>query len=190
MGLEKLKSSLIADANAEAERIVSSAQKEAKAILDSDIRSAEETKKQLEKNLDLVLSTQREERMAALRLETKRLLSEAKEDVLASAFDDFFAALKDLKKSSEYKKLLLHYLDIAKDELKGDIIVHVSKGDKDLIPKTKNTLVKEDLEGVGGILIENADGKIRLNYTFETLFEKEKDTLRKKLYEIFFRGTK
>ena len=190
MGLEKLKRSLIAEATSEADMIISSAEKEAKAILEEDRKSIDAAKERIDAELDVVLAAQRQEKTAATRLEAKRLISEAKEDVLNAALDDFFIALKDLRDSSEYKKFLSNRVAKASEEISGELIVHVPKGDKELLPKSKNITIKEDLDSIGGILIENASGKIRLNYTLETLIEKEKDELRKKLYESIFGGKK
>ena len=65
--------------------------------------------------------------------------------------------------------------------------VHVLKGEKKLLPKLDAAVV-EDLQGLGGAMVEGADGKIRMDLTLETLFDSRRDEIRKHISEKLFGG--
>ncbi|MEW6721694.1 MAG: V-type ATP synthase subunit E, partial [Candidatus Micrarchaeota archaeon] len=143
-------------------------------------------KKEAEADVAGALAEQRNERIAWARLESKRILAEAREDAIKAVLEDFFESLKDVRRSAEYKKFLAGAASSASAELGPGTTIHVVKGDKALLgPKLK---VVEDLDGLGGALAESADGKIRIDLTLETLFESQRDDIRKKVHEALFGG--
>ncbi len=188
MGIEKLKFSLLVEASKEAEQIVHEAEQHAK-----EVRKEEEEKHAslvagLEKEIEKTLEERRSEKIAWARLEAKRITSEAKEDAVKNSLEEFFSALEKMRKSNEYKKFMKNASLISGKELSGEIILHVAKGEKGLVPKVKNAQIVEDLEGLGGVLAESSDGKRRFNLTIETLFEANRDDIRRKMYDKLFGG--
>ncbi len=188
MGIEKLKSSLLSEAQQESARIVEDAQKQAKTMLEEERARCAAMKSTAEKELESRLEEQREERLAWARLEARRILAEAREDAIKSVLEDFFEVLNTMRKSGDYKKLLSTTLSQAISDVGPGSTIHVLKGDKALLSAPKNVKVVEDLEGLGGLVAESANGKIISDHTIETIFETRRDEMRKNVNEKLFGG--
>ena len=188
MGIEKLKGSLISEASEDAKKIVDSAEAQVKALLDEERSRKASLKKDAEKEVGRLLDEQRNERIAWARLESKRVMAEAREDAIKDVLEDFFDALGSVRKAPEYKKFLNTSVAAALEELGPSSIVHIAKGDKSLLTSLKNAKLVEDLDGLGGAIVETTNGKIRIDLTLETLYESRKDDIRKQIYEKLFGG--
>ena len=188
MGIEKLKGSLLSEAEEDAQKIVQAAQMHVKNMLEEERAKGASLKKDAEKEIGRLLEDERNERIAWARLESKRVLAEAREDAIKNTLEDFFGSLKSVRKSPEYKKFLATAVADAKDQLGKDASVHIVKGDKALLSAAKDADISEDLDALGGAMVESADGKIRIDLTLETLFESKRDEIRKQIYEKLFGG--
>ncbi|VVC03174.1 V-type ATP synthase subunit E [Candidatus Bilamarchaeum dharawalense] len=186
MGIEKLKGSLLTEANEDARKIIETAEAHVRKMVEEERSKASAMKSGAEKEVDGLLNDQKNERLAWARLESKRILAEAREDAIKSVLEEFFDALKNVKKNPEYKKFLGRAVADAATELDSPVTVHVLKGDKSLIPALKNAKIVEDLESLGGALVETNDGKIIIDLTLETLFESKRDEIRKQVYDRLF----
>src|SRR5512135_3159360 len=133
MGIEKLKGSLISEASQDARKIVDSAEASAKGILDEERSRRAALKKEAEKDVERLLEEQRNERIAWARLESKRVMAEAREDAIKDVLEDFFGSLGSVRKSPEYKKYLSSAVAEAVGELGAGSVVRVVKGDKALL---------------------------------------------------------
>lgn len=188
MEIEKLKGSLLSEARAEADKIVETAQADAKAMLSEERARLSALKENAEKEVEKTLEEQSNERIAWARLEAKRVLAEAREDAIKGVIEQFFDELGSVRKSAEYKKFMKKSVPDAAKELGKGTTVHIAKGDKTALPKMNGTKVVEDLKGMGGALLESSDGKIMIDLTVETLFESKRDELRKKISDKLFGG--
>ncbi|MBI5228109.1 hypothetical protein HY988_05960 [Candidatus Micrarchaeota archaeon] len=188
MGIEKLKFSLLAEGKQEAEAIIHEAERHANEMQKEEEQKHAAAVVELEKEIEKTLQERRNEKVAWARLEAKRITAEAKEDAVANAIEEFFSALEKMRKGNEYKKFMKNAAERIGSELEGNLVLHVVKGEKGLLPKVKNAEIKEDLEGLGGILAESSDGKRRLNLTIETLFEAKRDDIRRRIYDKMFGG--
>ncbi len=187
MGIEKLRNSLLSEASGEADRIVSQAKAQAGTFLEEERKGAEAMKAQAEKEVRGRLEEERNERLAWARLEGKRIVAEAEEDAIKSVSDDIMDALGAMHGSAEYKSFMKRAIESGCSELDGNVVVHVKKGEKALVPKTKGISgIEDDLEGLGGAMIESANGEIRVNCTLEMLLEAKRDDLRKIIHEKLF----
>lgn len=188
MGIEKLKGSLISEAREDAQKINAEADAQARKLLEDERSRIAGMKKEADAETERILEEQRNERIAWARLESKRILAEAREDAIKAVLEDFFGTLSTARKAPEYRKFLTKAVGKAMDELGEDSVVHVIKGDRALLGALKGAKVVEDLEGLGGALVESADGKIRIDLSLETLFETRRDDIRKQVYEKLFGG--
>ncbi len=190
MGIEKLKGSLLSEAQEDAQGIISAAQAQAMKMVDDESAKVSTMRKDAETDAERMLGEQRNERLAWARLESKRVMSEAREDAIKEVLESFFDALKDARKSSEYKKFLAKAVADAVSELGPGCTIHIVKGDKSLLGASKSAKIVEDLEGLGGALVESGNGKMRIDLTLETQFETKRDDVRKMIYERLFSGEK
>lgn len=186
MGIEKLRNSLLSEAKEEASKIVQTAEKEAEAMLQQEKAKQNARKQDAEKEVERSLEEQRNERIAWARLEAKRIRAEAREDAIKNVLEGFFDALAKARGSPEYKKFMKDSTTQAAKDLGGKVIIHVKKGEKKLVPKIKGAKIVEDLNALGGAVVESTDGKVRMDLTFESLVDSKRDDIRKQIAEKIF----
>ena len=133
MGIERITSSIIAQAKQQAQDNLDSAQKIAsKNILDAE-QKREELLTTARKSVESYAKEHEKERLAWARLEAKRILAEAREDVIKNAFENMFLDFADLRKTTDYKNFIKSATNTCVKELGGEnIIIHCLKGEKSL----------------------------------------------------------
>ncbi|HID72795.1 TPA: hypothetical protein EYP38_02530 [Candidatus Micrarchaeota archaeon] len=136
-----------------------------------------------------MLEGQKNERIAWARLEAKRILAEAREDAIKNVLEGFFEALGKAKKGKAYKGFMAKAVKSAVSELgTSGLVIHVCKGEGKLVGRVRGAKVVQDLDALGGAIVESKNGKMRVNLTLETLFESRRDELRKKISDKIFGG--
>lgn len=189
MGIERLTSSLLLEANTEADQIIKAAETHVQKMVAGERAKTEELIKETHESVSKVLESRRNERIAWARLEAKRLLAEAKEDAIKNILEQFFEVLGQMKKSKEYRDFMSNGINYAIHELgNSGLTIHVSKGESKLVPRVKGIKVVEDLTALGGALVETKDHKVCINLTLEMVFESKKDELRKRIADKLFGG--
>ena len=171
---------IVKNAEKKANAIVEKAKGEAKEEVDKLKSSLEEELKKSLEEYKKSLEERRKEVLASARLEAKRLVESAKEDKVREAIEKAIEELKAYRKTKAYKAWVEKKIKEALKELgikESEAIIHVAKGDKKLI-KTK-AKVKEDLEDIAGIIVERKDGKVRVNYSFSQLLERNMDEVKR-----------
>ena len=188
MGIDRLTTSLLAEAKRQAEDIVKTAEGHLdKMLMEEKAKRAILLKKAEEDAMQLI-DEQRKERIASSRLEAKRILNEAKEDAIKAVLEDLYAMLDGISKKPNYKDFLKRTIASALAEMNStDLILHCKKEDKAVIQTlVGNAKIYEDVNAFGGFILESSDGKVRLNLTLESLFESKRDDLRKMVYQKLF----
>lgn len=118
----------------------------------------------------------------AARLQAKKILFEAINTNLGSAFTVIKEKLKDYAKTLQYKKTLETMVNVSKKKLGQDIVVHCNEGDRALL-KELNVTVGSPIQTLGGIVAENKKGTIELDLTFEELLRTREDEVKSRLME-------
>jgi vacuolar-type H+-ATPase subunit E/Vma4 len=187
MTMNKLISSLVSDAKKEAEGIIRTAESDVEKLIAEEKAKRAILLREADSDCGRILEDQKRERVAWARLEARRVLAEAREDAINGTLGEMYTMLADLRKSPDYGSFVKEGVARAVSELgsEDELIVHVAKGDKKYVSKFKGE-VREDLDAVGGVLVERADGKVCVNLTLESVLETRKDELRKKIYEKLF----
>ena len=187
MEIEKLKGSLLSEANRDAQKIKKDAEEESRKMLKEEHAKLSSQKKEAEAEVERLLVDEKNERIAWARLESKRILAEAREDAIKNVIEDIFQELGNIRKTAEYKKFVQKAAKESASELGSKITIHVLKGDKALV-KVNGAKVVEDLDSLGGIIAETADGRVRMDMTLETLFDNRRDEIRKRISDEIFGG--
>ncbi|MEK6982804.1 MAG: V-type ATP synthase subunit E [Candidatus Micrarchaeota archaeon] len=187
MGIERITSSIIAQANEQAEEQIQSAQKIASKNIADAKAAREELLKKAKKSVEEYGLDHEKERLAWARLEAKRVVAETKEDIVKSAFESMFSDFADLRKSTEYKNFLKNAIASSVKELGSEnILVHCLKGEKSLLVSNTKIKVIEDLDSLGGCIVELSNKSVKIDLTLEALFENKREDIRKELYAKFF----
>ncbi len=161
-------------------------EEENRALAELDEKMAAQMERELSKYREQLKERELEE-LARARLEGKRALSIAKENLYQKALDesvDYFLS------SDLYKKYLKNVIESAKKKYpKDELKVHCNKADgklvKPLLPE--NAVLKTDLDD-RGVKIEVGKHGLVLNNTLETLLTEKGDKLRAFFYSKVFEG--
>ncbi len=183
MGLENITQEILNKAKREAEDIRSEATAEAEKILQQAKEKAEEIKKEREKALEAEIERLRHQEASSASLEAKRQILNAKKELLDTVYKKAVEEISNLppEKNAELLTTLLKK--------------HASEGSKIYSNEKDRTLVVElsgleyagSIPCLGGFIIENEDGSLHLDYTYDTLLQDANERVIKQISEILFR---
>lgn len=185
MGLEKVKDEILDKAKKDAEQIIRKAKEEEMLIIKEAEQKIKDMMEAAEQEISKLLETMKSKEMASIQLESKKMLLEAKKEAINQVFADVrkkFKALSNKKKEQYIKKLL----DKAKTEINVKHI-YCSKEDskfvKDLL---KSGVEVNEVAILGGIIVENEDKSMRVDYSYETLLNNVKEVYLQDIAKILF----
>lgn len=195
MGIDRLTTSLLADAKKEADGTIKTAEWHVEKMLGEEKAKRAILLKRAEEDAEALIEEQRKERLAWASLESKRILSEAREEAIGSVLEELYIMLGNLAKTSAYKDFLKRMVSQALSEMQGAIspVLRCRKEDKQIVQaviSASNAVVDDTLDSAGGFILESRDGKVRLNLTLESLFETRREELRKQVYHQLFESGK
>ncbi|MFQ5920397.1 MAG: V-type ATP synthase subunit E [Nitrososphaerales archaeon] len=119
----------------------------------------------------------------AARLQAKRIIFEAMDASLGSTWDVIRQELKNYTKNAAYKKTLEEMINVAKKRLGQDLVVHCREEDRHLLKDTGVTVSSNHIQTLGGIIVENKQETMELNFTFEELLRTHEEEVRATLLE-------
>jgi len=118
----------------------------------------------------------------AARLQARKMLFDAININLDSAFEVIKAQLKSYTKTDEYKESLHKVIATAKKNLGPNIKVHCREQDRAPLSDLGITVVKT-IQTIGGVLAENENGSKELDLTFEELLRIHEDEVKSSIME-------
>jgi V/A-type H+-transporting ATPase subunit E len=179
MGLEVVVKDVLARGKEEADRIRQEGTDEANAI----VAGAENTASQLLEEKRAQTAEQIERRknreISSANLEVKRAILNAKKELLDRVYDGAIQMLASLPESEReviIKKLLEPQTDSAR--------VFSNKNDESLVKRISRLEYGGTISCSGGILLENEDGTVIHDLTFDTLLKSVREQSLKQLLEI------
>jgi len=180
MGLEAVKDEIIANARKQEDVLIAEAKKEAESIMKESQNRIAEFKEKAEAETKKLIETMKRQETASAELESKKLILEAKKEAIEGVFEEARKRVGKLssKKMEEYMNRLL-------EKAKNDIEVakvYCSKNDARLVEGFK----AEPSGIIGGLIAENADETVRVDYSFETMLQNIKENELQKVSMILF----
>ncbi len=166
MGLEKVKQDILEKAQREADEILAAAAAEAKAIMKSAEKQAQDYGKALAEDEDKTAELMKRREVASADLELQKQVLTAKNELIESAFwkaGEKLRALNDRKREADVKALMKaasREMDVA--------FVQCSGRDAGFLEGSGLKVVKND-GLLGGIIAESPDGKLRVDYSYDSL---------------------
>ena len=118
----------------------------------------------------------------AAKLQGKKILFDAINANMDSAFDVIKQEIKKYTKTPRYKKTLETMVKTAKKKLDQNITVHCRAEDS-MVLKDLEVTVGSAIQTLGGIVAENKDGTKELDLTFEELLRTHEDQVKDFLTE-------
>ncbi len=184
MALDKVANDILEDARKEADQRIQEAEKErAKILLETD-QKIEKMRKVEEKELQDALMRMGRQELSSAELEAKKIVLNKRKDILNRTFDEMLRELSTMdpkEKSALYKKILID----------GKKVIHkpkvfCPKGEADLLAGLRGceSLTETDMES--GLILENEDGSVRLDFRFKNILESIWDREQKTISNTLF----
>ncbi|MBI2656947.1 hypothetical protein HYX03_04360 [Candidatus Woesearchaeota archaeon] len=180
MGLEAVKEEILNSAKEQSNSLLAEARKEANKIMREAEKKAEEMREKNDLETKKILDIIKRQELASAELESKKMVLEAKKQVIENVFSEAKKRLESLddKKRESYIKQLL-------ERAKSDIeVAHVYCNKKDI--KFLKDFKAEAAEIIGGLIAENKEKTIRVDYSFETLLQSIKENELQNINKILF----
>ena len=170
MGLEAVKDEILNSAKEQSNSLIAEARKDASRIARETENKIESMKQKSDEEAKRIIDTIKRQELASAELENKKTLLEAKKQLIDSVFAEARKRLENLdyKKKEFYIKKLL-------EKVKSDIdisAVYCNKKDSKFV-KGFNA---ETADIIGGIMAENREKTIRVDYSFDSMLENLKET--------------
>ena len=178
MGLEELKKQIAKDMEEQIKEIEKQTSLESKELLSQATKQVKdyEKQKQEETQKQIAELTRREE--ALVELEGNKLVQEAKREAINAVFASLKEKLQTLP-AKERSTIIKDLIAKAKTEI--DVAtVYVNKDD---VPSIKNAKSEEIM---GGVIAENKDGSVRVDYSFDSLLQEFRQEMLSTLSEKLF----
>ena len=187
MGLEEVIVDITKKADSDSEAIL----KEGKAIAAQILANAEkeirEKKAAAAADLENVKSASEKKELADAELKCKKQMQDVKKELIAAAYGGANAKISAMNEK-ERAKILEHMFEKSATALDGIGAVYVSRSDLKLAAslfKARNVSVKER-NILGGLVAESADGKILMDYSFDSIVDSMKESKIKEVSRILF----
>ncbi|MBI1935350.1 hypothetical protein HYS31_02820 [Candidatus Woesearchaeota archaeon] len=180
MGLESVKEEILGNAKEQANSLIAEGRKEANRIMRENEKKIEELKEKSDAETKKIIDTLRKQESASSEMEAKKMILEAKKQIIESVFSDALKKLEaqDDKKRENYIKRLL-------ERAKKDIEVsYVCCNKRDA--KFLKGFSAEPISIAGGIIAENNERTIRVDYSFDTLLQGIKESELQNISKILF----
>jgi len=125
------------------------------------------------------VARERAQRLAAAKLQARKLLYEAREKRLTSALAETRSLLQEYTRSAEYPAVLKRMMVVATDSLGKQLRVSGRAEDAPLLAKVAGKSFDPSPQSiVGGLVAETPDGSRRLNLSFDELLRLREDRVR------------
>ncbi|MCQ6963007.1 V-type ATP synthase subunit E [Methanolobus chelungpuianus] len=159
------------EADAEASLILNDARQNAKKIVGERLAKAEDDIRKM-----------RQQETSSANLEVKRTLLNARKELLE---DVYARAEKSIAAFSQEKNRELLKSIIEKNEASGKRIYSNAASEK-LVRELTSLEYAGNIDCLGGVVIENEDGTVRLDYTYDVILRSVSEQLLKQTSDILF----
>ncbi len=182
MGLQEVKKKIVEEAERQAKLLLADADTEAKKIERAAKEEVEKYKSELQQNAETMLKTAERKEHAAAEFEGKRILLDTKKALIEQVMGETTQRLQKLP-SAERNKLLEKLMKKAAHEID---IKKVYVNEKDGAAAKSKGIAVEKKAMLGGLIAETEDGKISVDFSFETLLEQLKHEHLREIGEVLF----
>lgn len=184
MALDKVADDILENARKEADQRIQEAEKERAKILQEADARIEKMRKAEDKELQDGLMRMRRQELSSAELEAKKIVLNKRKDIMNRTFEEVlreFSTMDHKEKSALYKKILAD----------GKKTIHrpkvfIPKGEADLLAGLRGCESLTETDMGSGLILENEDGTVRLDYRFKTILESIWDRDMKSISNVLF----
>jgi len=175
MGLEDLIEEIISQAEKKAEKIIEEGKAEAVETKKKARQRAAKAKEKTIKNVEKITTELRQMELSSLNLKLKKDFLHAKKKIVDDLVSESLARIAR-EKGKEADKMLKCLVEKALNELPNAKFIYANKGSAAAVKKFFPKLKFEKLDSnLGGIILENGDRKVRVNYSFKEIMDKVRE---------------
>jgi len=179
MGLEVVVKDVLARGEEEANRIRQDGSDEANAIVAGAEKTASQIRKEKHEQTIEQIERRKNREISSANLEVKRAILNLKKDLLDRVYDEAIeklASLPDSERGSIIKKLLESQTDSTR--------VFSNKNDESLVKRISSLEYGGTIPCSGGVMLENEDGTVLRDLTFDSILKNVRDGSLKQLLQI------
>ena len=182
MGLENIINEILEQARSEAIVIGTEAENEGEKLINEAKTETEKIKKSHQALADAQIERMHKQELSSAHLEIKRATLNAKKDILNSTIESTKEVISSMsaEKNANLLKVLLN-----KYGNEGTRVYSNGRDAKLVREMTELTFMGE-IDCIGGLIIENDDGTVRLDYTFDTILDAAFEQSLKQVSDILF----
>lgn len=187
MTIENIIRKIQSETSAEVTKIINDAQQQAKELVAEANKSFTEKQAQIESQGKKRVTIIRNIHLSEARRTARRTELSAKEEIINQCFQQASEKLRALT-GVEYKKVMDRLISESM-ELIGDkgVVTLTREEDKTILSSYPNLKIKDSIvPGLGGLIIESADGKIIVDNTFNAIVERKKEDIRTEVANILY----
>ena len=180
MGLEAVKEEILISAKEQSNSLIAEARKEANRVMKETEKKIEEMKEKSDAQTKKIIDIVKRQELASAELENKKILLEAKKQIIESVLAEAkkrIESMDDKKREAYMKKLL--------EKIKNDIEPEYFYCNKKDARFFKGFNV-EPVGVIGGLIAENREKTIRVDYSFDTLLEAIDENELQRINQILF----
>ena len=199
-GTDKIISSIMSEAKAKADVIISEAQVEVNSINQNAEVKAEAEKNKVLDNGKKQSDMRYQQIISEAKMNARRAVMGAKEEIIEIVFDEAVNNLTEIASSNDqdYVDSLANMIKEAAEELGGgDLIISMKKEDEDKIKDKLSEIatdvssettftIGEPIETIGGAILKTKNGDIEVNNTIEARLLRFKKLLRSEVANVLF----
>jgi V/A-type H+/Na+-transporting ATPase subunit E len=183
MGLEKVIEKIQKEGKEKATNILQDAEKQAAQILQTKQKMVEElsVKKKLEAEKQIESLKNQEE--SGIEIEVKKIRLNAEKDILNATYQECLQTLSTLP----HDKMIYSLLKKVKKELPEAAHIYSNKRDEPFVRSYTKIPFSGRIETLGGIIVENKEKTLQIDYRYETIAEIIWDRSLKEIAEKLFK---
>jgi V/A-type H+-transporting ATPase subunit E len=182
MGLETVVKDIMDAAQAEVSKLDSEADAEVALILDEAKQNAKRIMGERLAKAEDDIKKIRQQEISSANLEVKRTLLNARKEILEKVYVQAVETISEF--SPEKNEELLKAL-ISENETNGKKIYSNAESEE-IVKKISSLEYAGNIDCLGGVVIENEDGTIRLDYTYDVILKSVNERLLKQTSDILF----
>jgi V/A-type H+/Na+-transporting ATPase subunit E len=169
MALDGVVRDIVESARREADALIQSAEEERRSTLGTADEKIAKMRRAKERELEEALKRLRRQEISSAELEAKKIVLKKKKEIFDLTFEQTLRELTAMP-STDKKRIYWKSIDSARKVLPTPR-VYCPRGEGELLTGVAglSEVVEEDMGA--GLILENADGSMRLDYRFRTILE-------------------
>lgn len=168
MSLEKVIYKIEKEGEEEIKSIELEGEQEVKQILENARKKAEEFAKIKNKETKKLIEILNLQERSIAELEAKKIRLNAQKETLDTTYQECLDALNSIPPDKVLSSLIVK----VKKEMPETVSIYSNKRDEEIVRSLSDLNYAGNIESIGGIVAENKDGTMRLDYRYETIASK------------------